>query len=56
MTYNGAKSVVGVSIQNVWTEDALFNEFLAEQFGKYAYSQTIQFCYECWIDSMMDKE
>ncbi len=45
-------NMVGVSLQfylNVPGED----EHFKKQFGKYNHKNVWNFCYECWIDSLM---
>ena len=71
MTDERGVSLIGISIQYVIADketgdsSAHFvnitreqNEvFVKEQFGKYAAENKYQFCWECWLDSLMgDKQ
>lgn len=47
-------TVIGVAISFKHSIEAE-SEHIKKQFGKYAEKNNWNFCYECWLDSLMGK-
>ena len=41
------------SLGTVPQDDECYNKYLKRQLGKYEIGKTYEFCFECWLDSLM---
>lgn len=55
LTDENGSSIIGVSITvTVKDDEAQINtDFIKRQMGKYEINKSYNFCYECWLDSLM---
>ena len=56
MTHSDGTNLVGLSITFKFGGlDEEYKKFYKKQLGKYAENKDYNFCFECWIDSLMGR-